>query len=109
MYQVELIREKPSAHRVIIEFYAVPICGLDDYQCEPRRIISFEQAKRISHGLAIGNKTGEIGEWKWRVGEFSVCPICDRPIEEDLPLCPACESVLAGGNKTLADGRGLGS
>ncbi len=95
MYQVELIREEQSGRGPVIEFYTVPIRGRDDYQCEPRRIISFEQAGRISRDLAIGPKTGEIDEWKWRAGEFSVCPFCDRPVDEDLPLCPLCKSILA--------------
>ncbi len=102
MYQVELIREEQSAHPPVIEFYTVPIRGPDDYQCEPRRIISFEQAERISRDLAIGGKAGEIEEWKWRVGEFSVCPVCNRPIEEGMPLCPPCESILTSG---IADRR----
>ena len=109
MYQVRLIREEQSAHPPVIEFYTVPICGPDDYQCEPRRIISFEQAERISHDLAIGSLTGEIDEWKWQVGEFSVCPFCDRPVEEGIPLCPSCESIFTLDGKTPSDRRGLGS
>jgi hypothetical protein len=109
MHQVRLIPEEPSAHSPIIEFYTVPIRGPNDYQCESRGGISFEQAEQISYELAIGSQTGEIDEWKWEVGEFSVCPICDRQIEEGIPLCPICESILAQGGKTPADGRGLSS
>jgi hypothetical protein len=109
MYQVRLIREEQSARPPVVEFYTVPIRGPDDYQCEPWRIISFEQAEQISHDLALGSQSGEIDEWKWQVGEFSVCPFCDRPVEEGIPLCPACESILTRGGKTPADGRGLSS
>ena len=109
MCQVRLIREKQFSYPPVIEFYTVPIRGPDDYHCEPQRVISFEQAEQISHDLAIGSETGEIDEWKWEAGEFSVCPICDRPIEEGIPLCPACESILTQGGKTPADGLGPGS
>jgi hypothetical protein len=109
MYQVRLIRGKHFARPPIVEFCRVPIRGPDDYQCEPRTIISFEQAEQISHDLAMGKEAGAIDEWTWQAGEFSVCPFCDRPIKDDIPLCPVCESVLARGGKTPADGQDLGS
>jgi len=104
MHQVELIRDEWTGRPPVVEFYKVPIRGPDDYQCEPRRLISFEQAKRISRDLAFGFTTGEIDQWKWRAGEFSFCPMCDRPVEEGLPLCPHCESILAPGGSTPAEG-----
>ena len=68
------------------------------------------KAERISHDLAKGLEAGEIDAWKWRAGEFSVSPLSgDRPVDEGLPLCPPCESILARGGKTAADGRSLGS
>ncbi len=92
MYQVQLIREEQHGRPPVIEFYAVPIRGPDDYRC-PERIISFKQAEQISYDLAIGSESGEIGEGKWQVGEFPVCPFCDRPVEEGIPLCRFCESI----------------
>ena len=92
MYQVELIREDQHARPQVVEFYTVPIGGPDDYRC-PEETLSFDQAKQISFHLAIGDETGEIDQWKWRVGEFPVCPFCDLPVAEGIPLCPRCESI----------------
>ena len=92
MYQVGLTRKGQSGRAPVIEFYTVPIRGPDDYQCR-RKIISFAQAEQISRDLAIGSTTGEVDQWIWRVGEFPVCPFCDRPVDEGIPLCPSCESI----------------
>lgn len=103
MHQVKLIREKRSSRPPVIEFYTLPIQGADDYQCDPPRTISFEQAERISQDLAAGRETGQIDEWQWLAGEFQMCPFCDRPVEDGMPLCRPCESILAAGRKPPAD------
>jgi hypothetical protein len=103
MHQVKLIRQQQSSPPPVIEFYTLPIRGAKDYQCQPPRAISFEQAERISQDLDAGRETGQIDDWQWLAGEFPVCPFCDRPVEEGMPLCRPCESILAAGRKQPAD------
>jgi hypothetical protein len=107
MHQIRLIPVGRAVRPTVVEFYTIPIRGPDDYCCELQKSLSFEQAREISRDLANGRQTGEIGEWKWEAGEFSVCPICDRSVEDGVPLCSACESVLAQDGKAPDDGRGM--
>jgi len=104
MYQVELIGEGQPARPQVIEFYTVPIRGPDDYQC-PRQIMPFDQVEQISFDLAVVNESGEIDGWTWRVGEFPVCPFCDRPVVEGIPLCPVCDSFSGEAARLLPTGK----
>jgi hypothetical protein len=49
-----------------IHFYAAPLQKEDDFECAPRKIVSFADARAISIELAQEKDKGQIGRYGWR-------------------------------------------
>ncbi len=65
IYRVELSQE--SRFKGLIEFYRLPVQSEEDYRCDPRDLLVFEDVQRLSQSLRQLPTVywGTIGKYQW--------------------------------------------